>query len=523
MSRRSVLPASTRSMRFAMNDRRLRGRRFAVIASLLIGGCAAGPAYRAPDTASLGVPPGYAPPVTVVPASSKAVANAQVSADLASWWRQFDDPLLTDLVSRATASNLQISQSLARLAQAREARIQAHTDLLPSLTGSAGAGQNFTRGGSSSLVVGAGNGSPGTVVATGSSSSTTTQLSVGLDASWQADLFGGLRKSVEAARADEAAAAFDFEAVRTSIAGEVATNYINARLAQARLTIARSTLSTQDDNLQIARWRVEAGLVSALDVEQARSQRAQTAATIPSLESSYLQAVARLGTLTGQAPGALRAQMADVRPIPRGPAALAVGIPADTLRRRPDVRRAERQLAAATARIGVARAALFPSLSITGNINSDAASVGNLGRLVTGGLFTQLAQTIFDAGRRRSQVRSARAATALAFANYKQTVLSGLEDVENAVQALDAAEARETELATAVDAANNAAVYARSQYRSGLIDFLSLLQSEQALLSARDQFASAQADQSLALVQLYLALGGGWQPDVPTTLESARK
>jgi NodT family efflux transporter outer membrane factor (OMF) lipoprotein len=303
--------------------------------------------------------------------------------------------------------------------------------------------------------------------------------------------------------------------VRTSVAAEVATNYIDTRLAQARLEIARSTLSTQDENLQIAQWRVQAGLVSSLDVEQARAQRAQTASSIPLIESSYVQAVARLGTLTGQAPGALRAELEKVGPIPRGPANIATGIPADTLRRRPDVRSAERQLAAATARIGVAQASLFPALSISGNLSTEAATIGKLGSLVTGGLFAQLGQLIFDAGKRKSEVRSSRAAADVAFAAYKQTVLSGLEDVENSVQSLEAAKAREAQLAISLEASNNAAIYARSQYRSGLIDFLTLLQSEQALLSARDQLASAQADQSLALVHLYLALGGGWQPDLP--------
>ena len=476
-----------------MNRTRLTHGACALMIPLLLAGCVVGPNYRPPGPATLGMPVNYAPPVTEVPASPHAGAEAAPSAvELATWWRQFDDPLLTDLIARATAGNLQIAQSLARLAEAREARVQAGADLLPTLNGSAGAGQNVTRA--------------------GGTSSSSTQLSVGADASWQADLFGGLRRGVEAARAEELASLFDLEGVRTSIAGEVATNYIDARLAQARLVIAHSTLSTQDDNLQIARWRVQAGLVSSLDVEQARAQRAQTAASIPGLETSYLQAVARLGTLTGQAPGALRGEMETAQPIPRGPEAIAVGIPADMLRRRPDVRSAERQLAAATARIGVAKAALFPALSISGNINTDAASIGNLGSLLTGGLFATITHAIFDAGKRKSQVRSARAGADLAFANYKQTVLSGLEDVENAVQSLQAAKARQAQLAIAVEASNNAAVYARSQYRSGLIDFLSLLQSEQALLSARDQLASAEADQALALVRLYLALGGGWQP-----------
>ena len=479
----------------------------ASIIVLLLSGCVVGPNYRAPAPVELGVPADYAPPVTRPSASA-----SESTPDLAAWWQQFHDPLLTRLIARATAGNLQIAQSAARLAQAREARVQARGDLLPTVNGSAGVTENVTHGGGSSIVVGGGNGSPGTVVTTGGSS-TSTQLSLGGDASWQADLFGGLRRSLQAARADEAAAGFDLAGVRTSIAGEVATNYIDARLAQARLGVARSTLSTQDDNLQIARWRVQAGLVSSLDVEQARAQRAQTAASIPSLETSYLQAVARLGTLIGEAPGALRADMESPGPIPRGQDAIASGIPADTLRRRPDVRSAERQLAAATARIGIAQAALFPALSISGNIGTDAASIGKLGSLLTGGLFAGLTQTIFDAGKRRSQVRSSRAAADLAFANYKQTVLSGLEDVEDAAQSLNAAKARQAQLAIALDASNNAAIYARSQYRSGLIDFLSLLQSEQALLSARDQLVSAEADEALAQVQLYLALGRGWQPD----------
>lgn len=503
MYRRNVQPRSTRSMHCAMNKGAL-----ILGSALLLSGCAVGPDYHLAAPTALGVPPAYAPPVT----APTTPATAPGVSDLSAWWRQFDDPMLGELIARATASNLDIAQSVARLAQAHESLVQARGDLLPSLSGSAGATRNFSEGGSSSIIVGGSDGSGGTVVTTGGNSGS-TQLSLGLNASWQVDLFGGITRSLQAARADEAAARFDLASVRTSVAGEVATNYIDARLAQARLEIARGTLHTQDDNLQIAGWRVQAGLVSGLDAEQARAQRAQTAASIPALETSYLQAVNRLGILTGQAPGALRAEMEAVRPIPHGPDAITVGIPAETLRNRPDVRSAERRLAAATARIGVAKAALFPALSISGNINTEAATLGKLGDLLTGGLFAGLTQTIFDAGRRASQVRSARAGTDLAFASYKQTVLTGLEDVENAIQSLHAAKARQAELAIALDAANNAAVYSRSQYRSGLIDFLTLLQSEQALLSARDQLAAAQADQALALVQLYLALGGGWQPE----------
>jgi len=451
----------------------------------LLSGCAVGPNYVAPTPAALDVPTHY---VLAAPAARPEV--------LAAWWARFDDPVLSDLVAQATAANLDIKVSEARLRQAREALVQARATLFPSLSGSAGVTRNDTPRGRPVLA------------GTGGS----TQLSLGLDASWQADIFGGNRRSVEASRADLDTAAFNLAAVRTSTAGEVATNYVAARLAQARLTIARDTLRTEDDNFQIAGWRVQAGLAPATDREQARAQRDQTAATIPTIETSFRSAVNRLAVLSGRPPGAVDTMLATVAPIPRGPDSIAVGVPADTLRQRPDVRAAERQLAAATARIGVAQAQLYPALTLTGQLNSAAAHVGGLGDLITSTVFASLAQTIFDAGRLRSQVRSARAMADESFATYKSTVLTGLEDVENALQALDAAKARQVSLADARDAAQAAAELARSQYQSGLTDFLTLLQSEQSLLSARDTLASAQADEASAIVQLYLALGGGWQP-----------
>ena len=473
----------------------------ALLSVCLVSGCAVGPNYSAPQATALGVPAAYG--VAAAPAAP---------VDLVVWWRQLNDPLLTDLIGRATTANLDIAVSEARLLQARESLLQARASLLPSLSGSAGVTRNVTRTATTSIPTALGN-----IVQAGGTSAS-TQLSLGLDASWQADIFGGVRRSVEAAQANSDAALFNLAGVRTSVAGEVATNYVDARLAQARLAIARDTLKNQDDNLQIAGFRVKAGLASSTDAEQARAQRAQTAATIPLLETSFVSAVNRLGVLTGQAPEALRQTMDAVGPIPRGPDAVAVGIPADTLRQRPDVRAAERSLAAATADIGVAQAQLYPALSITGTLNTAAADLGRLGNAGTGSLFAGLTQTIFEGGRLRSQVRSARAGADLAFATYKQTVLGGLEDVENAVQALNSAEQRQTALAVALDASNNAAVLARSQYRAGLTDFLTLLQSEQTLLSARDSLASAQADQALALVRLYLALGGGWQPASPDTI-----
>lgn len=474
------------------------------IACLCLAACAVGPDYHTPEMAPF-VPADYA---------TRPTGEAE-RPDMASWWSSFDDPMLAALIDRGLADNLDIAVAVARLRQAREALVQARAARYPTLGASAGVTRNFTEGSSSNSVIvdnGSGSGS-GVIVDTGGSGN--TRFSLSGDASWQVDILGEVSRSVEAARADRAVAALDLVGVRTSLAAEIATNYIQVRLAQARLAIAEDTLVTQDDNLQIAGWRVQAGLVSALDVEQARTQRAQTAATVPTLQTNLANAINRLGVLVGQAPGTLRPQLFDPKPIPVGPPAIAVGIPADTLRQRPDVRSAERALAAATARIGVARAQLFPALNVTGNVGTSALALGSLGNLITGSLFAGLTQTIFDGGRLRAQVRSQRAAAEAAFATYRQTMLLGLEEVENALVALEAAKARRRELTVALDAANNAAIYARSQYRAGLTDFQTLLDSERSLLSARDSLASAEGDQSLALVQLYLALGGGWNPDAP--------
>ena len=308
--------------------------------------------------------------------------------------------------------------------------------------------------------------------------------------------------------------------MRNSTASEVARNYIIARAAQANLAITRGSLAIQDDNLEIVGFRMQAGLVSSFDTEQTRSQRAQTATQVPLLEQSFQQAANRLGVLTGQAPGALKAELAATQPIPRGPDSVPVGIPADIIRLRPDVLVAERNLAAATAQIGVAKAQLYPVLNLTTSISTNAGMFDRLTDIITGRVFGSIAQTIFDAGRNRSIVRSRRAAAEGAFAAYKQSVLRALEDVENALTALQTATAREQDFATALDASTNAAVLARSQYRAGLTDITRLNTSESALFTAQNGLSNVRADRAQALVQLYLALGGGWDNANPPSISS---
>ena len=466
------------------------------LAALALAGCTVGPDYRAKTPAELGVPTAYSVPA---PASPE---------DLTRWWSNFDDPVLGQLVEQARGANTDIAQAIGRLRQAREALVQSRASLLPTLSGSAGYQRNENlRGGGRSFTL-----PDGTVVDTGGGG--TNSFSAGLSASYQVGLFGEIRRTVEASRAQYEASGFDYATVLLSVESEVARNYVLARAYQAQLANARASLAIQDDNLEIAGFRVQAGLVSSVDVEQARSQRAQTAASVPQIEQQYAAAVARLGVLTGQAPGALRSALAAPRAIPKGPASVGVGIPADALRRRPDVRSAERTLAAATARIGVAKAQLYPALAITGNINSNATSLTGLGDAITGGLFAGLTQAIFNGGRLRAQVRSNEAAADAAFANYKGVVLLALEDIENAIVALDSARRRETQFAIAYDAANASAILSRSQYRTGLTDFTTLNQQEAALLSAQNGLTQARSDQATALIALYDALGGGWDPSV---------
>jgi len=450
-------------------------------ALLAVSGCVVGPDYRAPPQAALGIPQNYS--VTSDP--SAPTGNVR-------WWNAFDDPVLSRLEAEGLNANLDIAIALSRLRQTREALVQARSANIPTISASAG----YTR---SQTIAGP----PG-------ARSSDDNLSLAADASYQLDIFGGRARSIEAARADADASRFDYGAVALSIQAEIATSYVQVRLQQTNLANAHLTQTNQAENLQIAAWRNQAGLIGSLDVQQARTQLAQTNASIPQVESSLNQAISRLGVLLGREPGALKPELAASAPIPVGPPRIAVGIPVDVLRQRPDVRVAERSLAAATARIGVATAQLYPALSLGGSIGAGGSSFSSLFDVISGQVFANLAQTILDGGRRQSVVAAQRAAADGAFASYRQTVLRALEDTENAIVALDSANRRQAEYATALDAGTNSAILARLQYRSGLIDFTSLLTTENALISARNSAVQARYDRAAALVQLYTALGGGW-------------
>jgi len=462
---------------------------FFLLGTAMVTACSVGPDYRPKTASQLGVPDAY------------SVTAAPTAEDLTRWWQRFDDPVLGQLVEQAAAANLDVAQAIARLRQARESLVISRSSLFPTIDSSASYSRSEPIRGNSSTSGGSGRNS----------------FSLGLDASYQVGLFGEIRRSVEASRAQYEAAGFDYATTLLSVESEIARNYVLARAYQAQLENARASLAIQDDNLEIAGFRVQAGLVSSLDAEQARASRAQTAANIPQIEQQYNAAVSRIGVLTGQAPGALKPLLAAPRPIPMGPDRVASGIPADILRQRPDVRAAERSLAAATAEIGVAKAQLYPALAISGSLDANAANFGNILQTITGGLFAGLTQAIFNGGRLHAQVRSNEAAADGAFSAYKSSVLTALEDVENAVVAFRSAQERERQFAIAFDAANNSALLARSQYRTGLTDFTTLNTQEAALISARNGLVQARSDKATALIALYVALGGGWNATVTPT------
>jgi NodT family efflux transporter outer membrane factor (OMF) lipoprotein len=464
----------------AMQDEARRPLGGLLLSGLLVtSACVVGPNYRAPPLSMLKAPARF---------NAASSTTARQPVDLARWWLAFSDPVLAQLITRALDANLDVDVAGSRLRQARAALAVARSGQLPSVDFSGSAARSIGQGGGD-----------------------TTRIQAAFDAAYEVDLFGGVRRSVEAGRADSQVARANLHAVQLSVASEVAVNYIAATLALARLRIARDNLASQEETFQIVGWRVQAGLVSSLDLEQARQLRAQTAASIPTLDSDRVAAVNRLAVLVGEAPGAVTALIAPSSSIPTAPSALTAPVPADMIRRRPDVDAAERGLAAETARIGVQTAQLYPALSLAGSFGGSGSSLRQLADTSAGAVAANLIAPIYHAGRIRAAIEGQKAAAAAALATYRQTVLIALEEAENGLTAVSAAEQRSVQDGIAEAAARNAAGYARAQYQTGLIDFRSLLEAERSLLSTQDAKVTAAAGEAAAAVQLYKALGGGWQ------------
>ena len=461
-------------------------RFYTIVAIAVFMGCASvGPDYVKPDTPLPGS--WHTPP------EGGVVSGEADPEKLAKWWTVFNDPDLVRLVKRAAVGNLDLKQAKARLREARARRLIAEADQFPTLdaTGTATRSRGSENTGSGK---------------------TRTLYSTGFDAGWEIDVFGGVRRSVEAAEADFMASQEDLCDVMVSLIAEVALNYVEVCTTQARLATAQMSIKNQEETYQLTQWRFNAGLNDELDVHQARSSLESTRSRIPTLRTALEEARNRLAVLVGAHPGELKKDLEKTRPVPVIPLEVAVGIPADILRQRPDVRKAEQELAAQTARIGVATADLYPKFTLSGNISFDATSTGNL--LSSGSrsqsLGPRVTWRIFDAGavRRNIEVQSAKQEQALAA--YESTILNALEETENALVAYAEEQQRRDSLVEAVRAAQQALDLARSKYQAGLIDFVSLLDAQRSLLSFQDELSSSNGTVTSNLVRLYKALGGGW-------------
>jgi NodT family efflux transporter outer membrane factor (OMF) lipoprotein len=460
-----------------------------VLATLGLGACTAvGPDYKQPPAQ---IPSEWnALDETVPPATSPGAPG-----DLSQWWQTLNDPLLSELMGEALQANLDLRNAQARLLEARSRRAAAASFQYPGVNASAGANRNrFSK--------------------EAGSGTTVDVYSAGFDASWELDVFGGVRRAVEAADADVQSSQASLDATRVSLVAEVASSYIEVRAQQSLLAISRSNLESQSETLQLTDWRAQAGLVSIQDVEQARSNRDQTRAQIPFIETSLAEAEHSLDVLLGRPPGTLHQRLTKTTALPEIPEQIAVGIPADTLRQRPDVNAAERKLAAETARVGVAEAARYPNFALTGSIGLEALTLGSLGSAdaTRTSLGAGVTAPIFDAGRLRALVDVQDAVREQALVAYEQTVLIALQEVENALVNFARNRERGEALSAAVKSARTAAVLARERYSAGLIDFQSVLTSERTVLVLEESLARNRANGVLALIRLYKALGGGWSP-----------
>lgn len=474
--------------RSIMNTKNIMQCGTVLIAMLIFAGCATvGPDYVKPDI--------KAPPAWNT-GESKGTGQPSMSQDnLASWWTSLDDPVLVDLIDRAIKNNKDLKKAQSRIREARAARGVAESQFYPSV-GASGS-YNLTRTEK--------NGEVGT---------TRELFASGLDAGWEIDLFGGVRRANEAAQATYEASEEDYRMVHVTLAAEVALNYIDVRTLQDRLAIVEENLKLQTETYELTTYRQKAGLVTQFDVDRAKTNMEDTRASVPTLKTRLAAAKNRLSALMGEYPGFADPKVAAPRGLPDVPVEIALGVPMETLRRRPDVRNAERQLAAQTARIGVATADLYPKLALNGAMGIDASSFAGLSTANnrTFNMGPRFTWNIFNGGAVRSNIEIQNARQEQAYLQYENTIILALEEAENAITAYVNEQKRMQSLNDALASATNSTDLALSQYRSGLIDFQAVLDAQRTFLSVKDSLATSKGAVVADLVRLYKALGGGWTP-----------
>ncbi|MFZ6819237.1 efflux transporter outer membrane subunit [Undibacterium sp. Ji22W] len=425
---------------------------------------------------------------------SRSIASdyslARPSTLPADWWLGFQDPLMSTLIVQAMENNTSVLIAQASLRQSRALRDVAAAALLPVVAGSAMAKHSIVGGKSSG-----------------------NQFALGFDANWELDIFGVNRHALTVSEASLAASSASLADVKTSIAAEVALDYILLRGSQSRLFIARENLTSQRATLEITDWRQQAGLVSALQVEQAKTIVAQTTAQLAALQTSIVQTCHAIAVLIGQSPASLVNTLASEAPVPRPMQTIVLSIPAETLRQRPDVRVAEEQVRAAIARVSQADAMRMPSFNIGGSFGLSAMSLSALGNssAIVSSLLAGVSLPIFNGGALRAQVQAQEAALDQANAVYHANILIALSETENALVALHNDRQRLFAMQQAADAASQAAQLARQLFGAGLVDFQVVNETQRTQFSTQDNVAVANTDLSADHVRLYKALGGGWR------------
>jgi NodT family efflux transporter outer membrane factor (OMF) lipoprotein len=459
---------------------------------LLITGCMVGPNYRTPQVS---VPQSYRQQLSVV--------TNQPSQDLSQWWQVFHDPQLDALIQEATLANLDVRLAGARVREARAQSGVTRSALFPSVDAN---GQYLRQRASQ-------NTPDGFLAHASGQSYVQNFFDTGLDMNWEIDVFGGNRRALEAANAELGSTVESGRGVLITVIGDVGLNYLDLRGLQKQLAVARDNLRLQEQTLDLTRDQFKAGLASELDTTRAEAQVANTRSLIPLLEQDIQRSIHRLSILIGKQPAELEAQLVTPAAIPPAVPGIPVGLPSDLLRRRPDIRQAEREVAAATAQVGVATADLFPKFFLTGAAGLQSLNASDF--FDAGSRFWSLGPSvqwpIFTAGRIRQNIKVQNARQEQALIRYEQTVLTSLEEVENALVACGKEQEHYQDIVQSESANRRAVELADQRYRSGLVDFLNVLETQRSLLAVQDDLARSERTMDQNLVRLYKALGGGWE------------
>jgi NodT family efflux transporter outer membrane factor (OMF) lipoprotein len=503
------------------------------LAGILLGACTVGPNWTPPKMWSPGTWFAGHGSDTARPPPSQPVLQPIDPA----WWNILHDPELTALEKRVAAANLNVRLATIRLAESRSQRRITGADQFPTvqadgsytgekisskgviglLGGASSSAGSFASQGSSANGLGGRSGGIPTGVTGGTSIPSFSLWQYGFDASWELDLWGRVRREVEGADASVEQSADARRDALLSVVAEVARDYVQLRGTQEELRIAAENIKTAQESLELTQARYRGGLTTELDVANAAAQLATNQANVPQLEQQRDEEINALSFLLGEGPQALRAELITPVAVPPVPPAVPVGLPSELARRRPDIREAEDQLHAATADIGVAVADFYPKVTLDGSVGLQALRFKDLGNWGAHqyGIGPSISVPIFEGGRLRATLELRKTQQQEAALNYQQTVLQAWHDVDNALTAYSAEQRRRDALAVSVDQNRNALNLSRERYRQGVADFLNVLDSERALLSAQLQLAESTTTVSSNVVQLYKALGGGWETTFP--------